>query len=123
MSRRAWRRALIVGGAVALGVATLSLRPTATLMQLEANLTDLLLRRSAPAPTSGRVVVVDIDERSLAEIGRWPWPRTRLAQLLAGVQARGAEAIAVGMMFPESESPESDQRLSDVLRAGPFVIG
>jgi PAS domain S-box-containing protein len=123
LSRRAWRRALIVGGAVALGVATLSFRPTATLMQLEANLTDLLLRRSAPAPTSGRVVVVDIDERSLAEIGRWPWPRTRLAQLLAGVRARGAEAIAVGMMFPESESPESDQHLSDVLRAGPFVIG
>ena len=123
MSRRAWRRALIVGGAVALGVATLSFRPTATLMQLEANLTDLLLRRSAPAPTSGRVVVVDIDERSLAEIGRWPWPRPRLAQLLAGVQARDPEAIAVGMMFPESESPESDQHLSDVLRAGPFVIG
>jgi PAS domain S-box-containing protein len=123
MSRRAWRRALIVGGAVALGVAALSLRPPATLMQLEANLTDLLLRRSAPTPTSGRVVVVDIDERSLAEIGRWPWPRTRLAHLLAGVRARGAEAIAVGMMFPESESPESDQHLSDVLRAGPFVIG
>jgi PAS domain S-box-containing protein len=123
MSRRAWRRALIVGGAVALGIAALSLRPPATLMQLEANLTDLMLRRSAPTPTSGRVVVVDIDERSLAEVGRWPWPRTRLAQLLAGVQARGAEAIAVGMMFPESESRESDQHLSDVLRAGPFVIG
>jgi len=123
MSGRAWRRALIVGSAVALAVAALSLRPPATVVRLEASLIDLLLRRSVPARTSGRVVVVDIDDRSLGEIGRWPWPRAQLARLLAGVRARGAETIAVGMMFPESEALESDQLLSDVLRAGPFVIG
>ena len=123
MSRRAWGRALIVGGAVALGVAALSLRAPATLSQLEANVPDLLLRRSVPAPSSGRVVMVDIDERSLGEIGRWPWPRARLAQLLAAVRALGAEAIAVAMMFPERESPESDQDLGEVLNAGPFIIG
>ena len=31
---------------------------------------------------SAPVRIVDIDERSLAEIGQWPWPRTVLADLL-----------------------------------------
>ena len=123
MSRPAWRRAFVVGSAVALGVAALVWRPPTMLEQLDARITDLLRGQSPPAASSSRVVVVDIDERSLAEIGRWPWPRTQLARLLAGVQAQGAEVIAVGMMFPESEAPESDRLLSEALRAGPFVIG
>ena len=123
MSRPAWRRAFIVGSAVALGVAALAWRPPAMLEQLDARITDLLRGQSPPAASSDRVVVVDIDERSLAEIGRWPWPRTQLARLLAGVRAQGAEVVAVGMMFPESENPESDRLLSEALRAGPFVIG
>jgi PAS domain S-box-containing protein len=123
VSRPAWRRALIVGSAVALGVAALAWRPPAMLEQLDARITDLLRGPSTPAAASARVGVVDIDERSLAEIGRWPWPRTQLARLLAAVRAQGAEVIAVGMMFPESEAPESDRLLSEALRAGPFVIG
>ena len=123
MSRPAWRRAFIVGSAVALGVAALAWRPPAVLEQLDARITDLLRGQSPPAAASGRVVVVDIDERSLAEFGRWPWPRPQLARLLDAVRAQGAEVIAVGMMFPESEGPESDRLLSEALRAGPFVIG
>src|SRR4030095_13012609 len=113
------RRTLAGGSAAPWGVAALAWRPPAILEQLDARITDLLRGQSPPAASSSRVVVVDIDERSLAEIGRWPWPRTRLARLLAGVQAQGAEVIAVGMMFPESEAPESDRVLREGLAAGP----
>ena len=42
-------------------------------------------RRSAP------VVIVEVDDASLARLGQWPWPRTRLAQLVAAI-ARGRPA-------------------------------
>src|SRR5687768_1598290 len=41
------------------------------------------------APLPG-VVIVDIDERSLKEIGQWPWPRTLLADLVNNLMAYGA---------------------------------
>jgi PAS domain S-box-containing protein len=123
MNPPAWRRAALIGAAVALAVTALSLAPPATLARLDASLADLRLRRSTPPATTGRVVIVDLDERSLAEVGRWPWSRPQLARLFAGVRARGAAAIAVGMMFPESETPEGDQVLADALRTGPFVVG
>src|SRR5262245_51480550 len=49
------------------------------------------------------VRVVDIDERSLAEIGQWPWPRTVLAELTQKLVDKGAAAIAFDIMFPEAD--------------------
>jgi adenylate cyclase len=49
------------------------------------------------------VRIVDIDERSIAEIGQWPWPRTLLADLLQKLAAKGAAAIAFDVMFPEAD--------------------
>ena len=49
------------------------------------------------------VRIVDIDERSIAKIGQWPWPRTVLADLLRKLAAKGAVAIAFDVMFPESD--------------------
>ena len=44
------------------------------------------------APGSG-VVVVDIDEASLARFGQWPWSRSRVADLIGRLQDAGAAAI------------------------------
>ena len=43
---------------------------------------DTKLKLTMPRDVDKRVVILDIDERSLAEIGRWPWGRERLATLL-----------------------------------------
>lgn len=50
----------------------------------------------APTTPVTDIVIVDIDEASLTEIGRWPWPRTKLAQLLDEVLGR-QRAVAVGL--------------------------
>ena len=42
---------------------------------------DAVLANAFPKTPSGAVVVVDIDEKSLAKYGQWPWPRYRLANL------------------------------------------
>ena len=57
--------------------------------------------RSRPAHPV--VQVVDIDDESLRRLGQWPWPRTRLATLVARLQAAGAKAIVFDSLFPEAD--------------------
>jgi serine phosphatase RsbU (regulator of sigma subunit) len=54
-------------------------------------------RKSAPA------VIVAIDERALERHGQWPWPRTRVAQLLARISSAGPAAIGIDLLFPEPD--------------------
>lgn len=54
-------------------------------------------RKSAPA------VIVAIDEGALERHGQWPWPRTRVAQLLAAIANAGPAAIGVDLLFPEPD--------------------
>lgn len=72
-----------------------------------------------------RIVIVDIDERSLAEQGRWPWPRERLA-LLARRLADEAGAAVVGfdIVLAEHERSEAgDGKLAQALRDRPVLLG
>lgn len=109
--------------AVALIVVGLYLYPPAVLRSLDLGLYDLLLRLTHRGQTSDRIVVVDLDQRSLSEVGRWPWPRSRLATLLHSIRAQAPTSIALDMMFPEPDDPASDRALGEVLSAGPFVVG
>ncbi|MCK6417800.1 MAG: adenylate/guanylate cyclase domain-containing protein [Alphaproteobacteria bacterium] len=56
-----------------------------------------------PAPEGAPVVIVDIDEQSLKELGQWPWPRTVLARLVDQLAAMGAKAVAFDMVFAEPD--------------------
>jgi adenylate cyclase len=49
------------------------------------------------------VRVADIDEVSLAAYGQWPWPRTRLAELVERLQQLGASAIVFDILFSEPD--------------------
>lgn len=62
-------------------------------------------RRLAHAsPTDTPVVIVDIDDKSIAKEGRWPWPRAKLATLINQLKSAGAAVVAFDVIFPESES-------------------
>ena len=54
------------------------------------------------------VVIVDIDDASLAALGRWPWPRTRLAKLTQATERLGAKAIGFDIIMPEPDSLSPD---------------
>ena len=92
------------------------------------------------------VVIVDIDERSLAAVGRWPWPRSRLAQLIEATHRLGALSVGLDIIVPEADSlspsyllagrpdvnsalrdalarlPSNDTLLAETLRKIPAVI-
>jgi serine phosphatase RsbU (regulator of sigma subunit)/CHASE2 domain-containing sensor protein len=67
-------------------------------------------QRFAPrAVESMPATVVEIDARSLASRGRWPWPRSLLAELVERVNLHAPAAIGIDILMPEPDplSPES----------------
>lgn len=92
------------------------------------------------------VVIVDIDEESLRRVGQWPWPRTRVADLVSRLQQAGAASVGLDVVFAEADRtsprellkstrlphgaaaalaalPDHDDVLADVLRTGPVALG
>ncbi|MCB2107199.1 MAG: adenylate/guanylate cyclase domain-containing protein [Rhodobacteraceae bacterium] len=56
-----------------------------------------------PFTPDGPVVIVDLDEKSLAEQGQWPWPRTVIADLVTELTAMGAKVIGFDVVFSEQD--------------------
>lgn len=103
------RRAL---GQFALGLALLllllghvaGLYRLGLVQELEASLYDFKVRLFASAEVDERIVVVDIDEKSLKEVGRWPWPRERMAALTNSLfQQYGVAAVGYDIIFSEPD--------------------
>lgn len=64
---------------------------------------NLLLPYSKPQAPSQPVVIIDLDERSLKEVGHWPWSRKTVAQLVDKLAAAGVVSIAFDVVFSEAE--------------------
>ena len=97
-------------------------RPAA-LTHVEYDVYDTLVRAVDPPPPSQRVVVVDVDEKSLAAIGQWPWRRDVIGTLIARLREMGAAAVGVDVIFPESDrdadgAHSPDSVLAETLRPG-----
>jgi adenylate cyclase len=60
------------------------------------------------------IIIVTVDERSLAQYGRWPWSRTQQAALIGKVMEGEPRAAAVDIFYPEAESSEADGLLAEV---------
>ncbi|XAH25041.1 CHASE2 domain-containing protein [Xylophilus sp. GW821-FHT01B05] len=84
---------------------------------------DLFSAIAPPAP-SDEVVIVAIDERSLAEVGRWPWPRDVHADLVERISAQSPAAIGLDLLLSEPDpDPAVDRRLAAALqRSGRVVL-
>lgn len=73
-----------------------------------------------PAP---EIVILDIDERSLAalapEFGRWPWPRQVLAELVEKINSQQPQAIVFDILFSDADlfNPDSDSYFNEVITA------
>lgn len=84
---------------------------------------DLLVQRSAHAADE-RILVVAVDEKSLAELGRWPWSRRVHAQLIDALSASGAKSIALDVLLSEPAlyDPEGDALLTQALTRSHKVV-
>ena len=81
--------------------------------------------RHVPRAADDRIVVVAIDEKSLSELGRWPWSRRVHAQLIDRLGAAGARGIALDILLSEPAlfDPEGDALLAQALsKSGKVVL-
>ncbi|MCX5847731.1 MAG: CHASE2 domain-containing protein [Deltaproteobacteria bacterium] len=63
-------------------------------------------------PTGGETVIATVDEKSLSELGRWPWPRTTHAKLIDKLKKYGAKSVGFDIVFAE---PDENSSLKTIL--------
>ncbi|HEV8604400.1 MAG TPA: CHASE2 domain-containing protein [Tepidisphaeraceae bacterium] len=64
-------------------------------------------QRYTPPPTT-QLVHIDIDDKSLSEMGHWPWPRSRLAEIVDEIRIGGAKTMVLDVMLSEPNPFELD---------------
>lgn len=109
--RKAWIRAVSAGMVV--GVAVTAAHLTSLGARIGFAVYDLW-HVLAPGPSpAADIIIVAIDDESLLRLGRWPWPRSRFAELLAVLAEEKPRAIGIDVIMPEpSEDSSSDQALA-----------
>jgi HD-GYP domain-containing protein (c-di-GMP phosphodiesterase class II) len=93
-------------GAAAVVVVFAIARPGA-ITPLNLRAYDELVRAAERPPLTGRVSIVAVDEKSIAEIGQWPWRRDVMARLVERLHGLGAGVIAFDVILSEPDRFEA----------------
>lgn len=125
---------------ILLAIEYLFLQNTKFMKNINNSLTDSAFLYRGYAPADKRIVIVDVDEKSLKALGQWPWSRNKIAKVLENLTAAGVSIIGLDMVFAErdSSSPiniakeanisiealqDFDKILADMLRQTPTISG
>ena len=80
--------------------------------QLELWSYDQRLRLTIPGGQDDRIAIVDIDEKSLAEVGRWPWSRNVVARMMDQLFDRyGVAVVGFDVVFAEADTSSGIREL------------
>ncbi|MBA2962902.1 MULTISPECIES: protein kinase domain-containing protein [Ramlibacter] len=109
--RQFWRADWFIGAAIVVAVFVLW-KSTSLFETLERRFYDVASVQSARQP-SDRIAVIAIDDQSIANIGRWPWPRDVHAELIDKLAAARAKTIVYTTFFFE---PHTDRGLAYIRR-------
>ncbi|HEY8047711.1 MAG TPA: CHASE2 domain-containing protein, partial [Ramlibacter sp.] len=108
----------------ALAIALQWLAPSIPLVaSLDHLVGDRLHEVLASGEPENRVVVVDLDESSIAAYGAWPWPRARVADLLDALAGNyGARMVGVDIVFPSAGDAAGDARIAALADFAPLAL-
>lgn len=130
---KSWRR--VAGKAFRIGVGftftaiallhVLGFAPSDVVKRLDYLVYDVRLRAEAQEPEMDpRIVIVDIDEKSLAEVGRWPWSRDVVARLVVELTDKlGAAAVGFDIVFAEPQQSDALQAFDSIVQSKPGLQG
>ena len=107
---------------------------------LDSRVRDFYFKFRGPQKTDDSVVIVDIDERSIKELGQWPWERDKFAKILQNLTDMGAGVIGLDIVFSEADKtspkkmakewnidgsslPDYDLILSNTISKTPTILG
>jgi len=83
------------------------------LEDIEGRLLDARFKLRGPIATSNLVAIVAVDERSIEQLGRWPWSREVLAKLITRLSDMGAGAIGLDIVFSEPQPSPLETLLAE----------
>src|SRR5256885_1028265 len=133
--------------ALLIGLAAFRIADPAPVEELRVRTFDTFQLIDPRVKTARPVTIIDIDEKSLAKLGQWPWPRTRIADLIINLTALGAAVIGFDIVFAEPDRlnpevaadtiryldevtrsklralPSNDKILADAMRRSRVVLG
>lgn len=75
-----------------------------------------------PIPSHPDIAIITIDDKSIAELGRFPWSRLQYVRLLERLEAAKPKVVLFDVFFPEVETPEIDQALAEAIRRAGNVV-
>jgi len=82
------------------------------------------LRGSIDPPRD--IVIVGIDEKSLAQVGNWPWSHDKLAQLISNISAESPKVLVMDIFLPENIDEDTSGRTgllaNQVYKAGNVIL-
>jgi adenylate cyclase len=94
--------------ALLIGLAAFRIADPAPVEELRVRTFDTFQLIDPRVKTAKPVTIIDIDEKSLAKLGQWPWPRTRIADLVANLTRLGAVVIGFDIVFAEPDRLNPD---------------
>lgn len=83
--------------------------------RFELTLLDYRFRAKGPQPVSDDVVLIDIAQDSIDQIGRWPWDRSWHATLITALKAFGVKAVLYDVIFSEPQTEKQDTVLKTAI--------
>ncbi len=120
------RSAAIIPAGVAVVVLFLLITLAGPLGGLRERSFDLYQTLSPADVPLDQVAIVAIDDQSLGAIGRWPWPRARVGDLVLAIADSGAAVIGLDLLFPEpdiaADGAASDAAFAQALAVTPSVL-
>lgn len=114
------KRSFAAGILALVAMALLIMALPGAIPALEERSSDLIWRISADTKRERRIILVDIDENSLQQLGPWPWPRQRLAELSDKIAAEGASLQIFDIVFPAAAN--GDARLISSLKKNNAIL-
>lgn len=91
--------------------------PLGTMQRLDDVIYDARLRATMPNTLDERIVIVDIDEKSLAEVGRFPWGRNKLGRLVDVLfNQQHIALLGFDIVFAEADESSGLSRLNELAR-------
>ncbi len=81
---------------------------------MELKTLDLRMSSRGALPAGPETIIAVVDEKSLNELGRWPWPRTTIARLMDRLKASGAKAVGFDIVFSEPDDNSSLKTIAEL---------
>jgi len=124
LSRRSSRVSIVLALITTFTIIALYYNQNPFLEAFEAKSYDLRFKNIRGAiPPNEQIAIIAIDEKSIAELGRWPWSRNAYIPLLEQLSKAGTKVVLFDAFFPEHEDEKTDQAFADAIaKAGNVVL-